>query len=209
MAGQHGRAETLLEQASRHAAVSRDVHCLAHYHNALGHVLLRGRQFNSAVASYHTAAVLYHLAGDEGRAARNKAQVASVHTLAGRFRLASETYAEVIGRGDLSRKAWATIAGNHAICLLCLGEWDTASELLAKALVDSVSLGLLADQSRAQTLMALIALRRFELERAEDLGRRALEIARLNARIREEIAALECLGEIEYERGNPAGALRY
>jgi tetratricopeptide (TPR) repeat protein len=85
MAGQHDRAETLLEQAARQAAASRDVRCLAHYHNALGHVLLRGRQFNSAVASYHTAAALYHLAGDEGRAARNKAQVASAHTLAGRF----------------------------------------------------------------------------------------------------------------------------
>ena len=208
-AGQYDRGAELLERAAPHAAASRDVACLAVYHVATGHNLVRRRRFNAAVSAFETAASLYRLLGDPAKEAGCCGQAARAHMLAGRFRLAAEIYAEALDQGTLTRKAWVAIALNYSICLYWLSEWGKASELLGRAEQQARSIGLFSEESRILTLEALLAVRRAELDEASRLARRGAEIASANSLIREELAALECLGEVEYERGKPAEALRY
>ncbi len=129
--------------------------------------------------------------------------------LAGRVKMASEVYAEAISEVGASRKLWATIAGNFAICRIWLGDFDGASTLLDKAIKEVTAIGLVSDRASLSTIKALLSLRRGRIDEAINLATVGLEIARANSLPREEIAALECLGEAEYERGNYRDALRY
>ncbi len=79
----------------------------------MGNVRLRMREFNQAVAAYHTAVSTYSLIGDKRMAVRTRAQVARAHMLAGRLRIAGEFFSEAVSEADLGTKAWATIACNY------------------------------------------------------------------------------------------------
>jgi DNA-binding NtrC family response regulator len=208
-AGELDRAAGLLAQAGTQAVASGSAECLAAYHVALGQLSLRQRRFNAAVSAFETAASLWRLLGHTARALSASGHCARAHMLAGRFGMAAEIYARAILREGLTRKARVTIAINQAICLLWLGDWDQAEALLEKAGRQAISIGLVADQARILTVKALISMRRSKLDDATDLASRALDIARLNSLVREELAALECLGETEYERGKPAEAVRF
>jgi len=167
------------------------------------------REFNQAVEAYHTAVSTYSLIGDERMAVRTRAQVARAHMLAGRLKIANELFSEAVSEPDLGTKAWSTIACNHAICLTWLGDWVRATILLNKTYVAATSHGLVVDGSRALTILSMLAIRRGNLDEAETNASRARELASANGLIREELAALECLGEIAYERGNPAQAIEH
>jgi len=208
-AGELDRAAELLEQAAPHAVASGNVRSLAAHHVASGQLFVRFRRFSSAVSSFETASSLYHLIGDAATAIYSSGQAARAHMLAGRFKMASEAYKTAVLSEDVTRRAWVGIAGNYAICLLWLGDWSEAEALLERTEQQAISIGLVAGECRVLTVKALIALRRSKLEEATHLATRALEIARANSLVREELAALECLGETEYERGKPADALRY
>lgn len=204
--GEIDRAADILSNASVLVKECQDIRLLASYNDALGHVLMRKRQLNAAITAHQAAVALCSLIGDRASATRAAAQVARAHMLAGRLKVAAELYAETTGR-DIGIKASTTIACNHAICLTWLGLWPLASRLLSEVLARAVPLGLIADESRALTILSMLAIRRGDLDEAETNASRGLELARTNGLIREELAALECLGEIAYERGNASEAI--
>jgi transcriptional regulator with GAF, ATPase, and Fis domain len=207
--GRYEQAREFVARSAEYAAASNDMSCVAAYHLELADVMMRTRQFDTAVAGYQTAGSLFRLARDRARESDAKAHAARAHMFAGRLRMASEALRREIEQGDLSRRSWVANTINYCICLLWLGEWRETSELLEKARAQAEAIGLLSDQSRIIIVQALVALRRSELDEAARLAIRGLEIAKENSLVREELAALECLGEIQYERRKPAKALQY
>ncbi len=206
-AGDIDRAAEILTLAAPKVCEAKDTRSTINYHFALGHIFARRRQFNRAIAAYNTAASLSLLLGDISNSVRASGDVARTHMAAGRLRVAKELFNDIAQADAVGPKQRITTACNDAICLVLLGDWGDAECRLTSASAVAGSLGLSSDLSRIESITCLLAIRRGDLEAADSHASRALRIARENGLVREELAALECLGEIAYERGKPAEAI--
>jgi transcriptional regulator with PAS, ATPase and Fis domain len=203
-------AGRLLRDARLRVTNSNDVSLwtMALYHFTQGQFDVRARKMDAAISSFEAAAAAYGLLGQESNVAMATGQKARAQMLAGYPALAKRFFSTAIELPSVDKRAWVTLAANYSICLLWLGEWDQANSLLDRAIHASSKLEMFASQIRVNTIRALVAVRRNELDAAANLSRDAMHNARTTNLVREEICALECLGEIEYERGNPAAAIK-
>jgi len=207
-AGDLAYASDRLAEARLHVESANDLSTFGYFHHAQGRTFLLKRDFASAVSSFEASGSVYRLFQDKVNEAIALGQLARCHMLTGHIQLARACFDRALGTDDLPRRVWVTQAINCSICLMYSGEYSKAISFLDQAVVDSIRIGLPASVARANITKALISLRQGLEEQAATLTSQALEIVQTNGLLREELAALECLGEIEYERGNPAEAIK-
>ena len=177
--------------------------------NLLGRIAYREGDLARARDGYEQALALYRRIGDDASSAHVRNNLGLVHKNLCEWEAAE---AHLQAALDLHRRAgrFAETAGplmNLGIVQQKRGDWDRALDYYARAEQVFVQV---ADDLRIPLVRIAcgnVARLQRRFEDAQGLLRDALERARALGARREQVLALEFLGELEVDRGRPEGAL--
>ncbi len=207
--GRLPEARSEAERALALADQGGDSALAAHALNQLGRVAYREGDLGAARDHYEQALALHRRLGDELRVARVRVNLGLLHknrceweTATAYFEGALESFRS-LGRFADTGPALLNLGVVHQKC----GNWPQADESYRAA--ERVFLQTADHWSLAQVTIGLGNVARLErrFSDAETLLLSALERARSAGVRREEVLALEFLGELEYDRGHADAAL--
>ena len=207
--GRHPESRVEVEQARSLAESCDDPVLIGRCHYLLGGTAYREGDLREARIQYEEATTLFRRAGDEVQAAGVRNNLGLLHknlcewvSAIGHFTEAFETY-ERNGRYAQSAKPLLHLG----IVYQKSGQWARALETYHRAQQICFEVGERLDAMRASIGIGNIARLQRRFVDAETALLGALETAREISARREEVLALEFLGELDYDRGRPDGAL--
>jgi len=196
------RSLALADAAGDHAQAARALH-------SLGRLAYRKGDLNAARDFYEQALGLYRRLGDEWRAARARADLGLIlknlcewDSAAACLRAAFEAF-QRLGRFPSTADALLNLGVVHQKS----GDWERAEECYAQAEQVYQQLGNPLRLAAVRIARGNVARLQRRFAEAESLFADALGLGRQHGGAREEILALEFLGELDADRDRPAEAL--
>jgi DNA-binding NtrC family response regulator/Tfp pilus assembly protein PilF len=205
----HPESRIAAERAQALAEACGDLVLVGRSHNLLGRTAYRQGDVRESRLRYEEASAIFRRAGDEVLAAGVRNNLGLLHknlcewvSAIGHFTEAYEAY-ERNGRYAQSAKPLLHLGIVHQKS----GQWDRALETFQRAQQIFLEVGDRLFAIRASIGIGNVARLQRRFVDAETALLGALEASREISARREEVLALEFLGELDYDRGRPEQAL--